>query len=65
MTDKQYIKIAIGITVFISIIAFLAILLPKESSGGEQNFFTTIAYTIFSLILSHIILLIFYLINKR
>jgi hypothetical protein len=65
MTDKLYLWIAVGITIFFIALNFLMVpYLLKTTSGGEQAPFTFIAYSIVIFAICQILLLVIYAISK-
>jgi len=61
MSDKIYFRIAIGWTIFLLLLTVAMISSePKNTSGGEQYFLTSIAKSIFAFIIGQVILLIIY-----
>jgi hypothetical protein len=65
MTDKVYLRIAIGWALFLLILNLLAVpFLAATTSGGEQAPFTFIAISVGVLIVGQLLLLIIYSVFK-
>lgn len=65
MTDKLYLKLALGLTGFLLLFYLAISSLPEKSSGGEQAFLTTIVNFIITFIIGQVILFVVYILNRK
>ncbi len=65
MSDKFYLKLALGLTIFLFLLYWAISSSPDKSSGGEQTFLTTIVNFIIAFTIGQVILFIIYILNRK